>query len=296
MAKKIIPTPAFGLIQQEIKQSPETRAHLYEGIEKILKMPVVAYFTSFSYPVMMDETDIQVIEQLFQHMDMKKGCALLLSSPGGDGIAAENLINLCRTYSGTGKYITIVPRRAKSAATMVCFGANKIMMGPAAELGPIDPQVQTPDREIFSVCNLVESYKDLFGRAVANKDGNIQPYLQQLQRYDERRIKEYEDAIILAKDIAVKALKSGMMKNMTVAKIEESIKKFLTPEHTRSHSRAVFANEAQKCGLAIDKINRNSEVWHSIYELYMRIDTYVSSTAAKCIETKEQSFVVPVME
>ena len=60
----------------------------------------------------------------------------MINSPGGSGLAAERMINVLRSYSGIGEYWAIVPAKAKSAATMVCLGASKILMGPASELGP----------------------------------------------------------------------------------------------------------------------------------------------------------------
>ena len=55
--------------------------------------------------------------------------ALIINSPGGLGTAAERIINICKTYSKNNEFYSIVPNRAKSAATMICFGSNKIYMG-----------------------------------------------------------------------------------------------------------------------------------------------------------------------
>jgi ClpP class serine protease len=99
---------------------------------------------------------------------------------------------------------------------MICFGASKIIMGATSELGPIDPQLTIPESGVikrFSVYNVVESYRDLFSRAV-NEKGNLQPYLQQLANYDEREIKELKAALSLSEDIAIRTLASGMMKGM----------------------------------------------------------------------------------
>jgi len=54
--------------------------------------------------------------------------------------AAERMIQVCRSYSGS-DFEAIVPARAKSAATMVCLGSDRILMSPTSELGPVDPQV-----------------------------------------------------------------------------------------------------------------------------------------------------------
>ena len=52
-------------------------------------------------------------------MDLSKGLALIISSPGGDGLAAERIINVCRHYSETKEYWAVVPNKAKSTARMV---------------------------------------------------------------------------------------------------------------------------------------------------------------------------------
>jgi hypothetical protein len=46
------------------------------------------------------------------------------------------------------QFEVIVPHMAKSAATLICFGASCIHMGPTAELGPVDPQVKYINRDI----------------------------------------------------------------------------------------------------------------------------------------------------
>ncbi len=71
--------------------------------------------------------------------DSEKPVLLILSSPGGDVAPAYFIAKLCREH--TKKTFEIaVPRRAKSAATLICCGADKIHMGSLSELGPIDPQ------------------------------------------------------------------------------------------------------------------------------------------------------------
>ena len=72
-------------------------------------------------------------------------------------------------------------------------------MGETSELGPIDPQLTTSESGVvkrFSVYNVIESYDDLFSRAVKEK-GNLKPYLQQFANYDEREIKEFRAALSL---------------------------------------------------------------------------------------------------
>jgi hypothetical protein len=46
-----------------------------------------------------------------------------------------------------GGFIAIVPRLAKSAATLLALGADEIALGTDGELGPLDAQFIDPDRE-----------------------------------------------------------------------------------------------------------------------------------------------------
>jgi hypothetical protein len=48
----------------------------------------------------------------------------------------------------------IIPDYAKSAATLFAFGCDEIFMAPDAELGPLDVQIEHPDREGVTVSGL----------------------------------------------------------------------------------------------------------------------------------------------
>jgi hypothetical protein len=282
-------------VMAERNQDHDTRSQLFIQIERILQRPLVTFFTSFGYPVMMEDSDVDILAGLIQQLDLSNGLALMISSPGGDGLAAERMINVCRSYSGTGDYWAIVPAKAKSAATMVCFGANKIYMGATSELGPVDPQTTIDDNgypRAISVFHIVESFRELFDEATQTS-GRLEPYLQQLQKYDASIIASYESAIELSKDISIRALKTGMLSGLEEKEIESQIQVFLTPESTKTHGRPIYKDIAKQCGLEIEEIVPKTEVWNLIYELYIRTNNYVSNEAVKCIESKDHSYVVP---
>ena len=71
----------------------------------------------------------------------KKPLLLVLFSTGGTVDSAYLIGKLCREYSND-KFVVVVPRQAKSAATLICCAANEIHMGSMSELGPIDPQIE----------------------------------------------------------------------------------------------------------------------------------------------------------
>lgn len=70
---------------------------------------------------------------------------LLLSSYGGSLESGYNTIRILRHY--TKKLNIYIVDYAKSAATFVCLGADKLYLSDIAELGPIDPQIRQQQPE-----------------------------------------------------------------------------------------------------------------------------------------------------
>lgn len=283
-------------IQREVGQTHETRIELYEELEEHLGLPVVSFYTSFSYPVMIRDGDAMMLEDMLQSLNLGNGFYLLINSPGGRALAAERIINICRSYSGTGDYRAIVPSKAKSAATMVCLGASELAVSDTSELGPVGPQIPNSEDgpvDRYSVRRLVQGYEELFDEAVET-DGHLDPYLQQLQRYDDRDITELRSHLELAEEISVQSLSESMMADETIGDIRERIGVFLEPEETHRHGRPIYIEEMRDCGLTLDHYELDSDTWETVHELHMRLENFVSSNVSKCIESKTKSFATPV--
>src|SRR5438445_1821942 len=68
---------------------------------------------------------------------------LILHSPGGYAEATETIVEEIRRKFDHVR--CIVPSFAKSAATMMAMACDEILLDDDAELGPIDPQMLTPN-------------------------------------------------------------------------------------------------------------------------------------------------------
>jgi len=64
---------------------------------------------------------------------------LLLHTKGGSPVPAYLISRYLKASSDHG-FVVSVPRRAKSAGTLLALGARQIHMGMMSELGPVDPQ------------------------------------------------------------------------------------------------------------------------------------------------------------
>ena len=275
-------------VLSETAQSPDTRKPLYtELTAEFGEKCVLFYGVAMDGSVMIDDADADVIEGILQKEDLSNGLLMIINAPGGDGLAAERIINVCSKYSRE-NFEVAVPKMAKSAATMICFGANRIHMSQTSELGPVDPQLIRGDR-MTSVHSMIESYRDLLDSAVRT-EGNVEPYLQLLSRYDPSEIAEYQKAQDLAESISITALKHGMLKSDTEVEIRKRIKIFTDATQTSSHGRRIGIDDARGCGLTIEEIPLDSRKWELIWELYCRTNWCLGNHLSTIVETQKYSF------
>lgn len=101
---------------EETKQSRERRRELLRKLEDAVGRTVITFFTSQSYPVAIDQTDADMLEEVLRQTSLHNGLCLVLDTPSGDSISAERIVRICRVYSNN-KFDVFVARRAKSAFT-----------------------------------------------------------------------------------------------------------------------------------------------------------------------------------
>lgn len=90
---------------------------------------------------------------------------LWLVGPGGFATAAFLLWRLLRAF---GRFVRVaVPSQAWSAATLIALGCDEIVMASYACLGPLDQQIQHPDRE-EEVCGVdIVKSSEIYGQQAA---------------------------------------------------------------------------------------------------------------------------------
>lgn len=121
------------------------RQQWIKAIEAERESRLITYITSDRQPPFQAKMALDVIRPFHEHLT-HIGCEpridLFLFSLGGDTIAPWRLVNLLREYCQ--EFGVLVPYKAHSAATLIALGADEIVMGPMAELSPIDPSISTP--------------------------------------------------------------------------------------------------------------------------------------------------------
>lgn len=124
------------------KQLSELEEKIDEGLSRLQE----ARQGCLCFPFLGVDIAPSVVDDIFDDLRTKYDecdgrLGVLVDSAGGDIDAAYNLSMLFRKYGH--KHLSfIVPRWAKSAATLLVLSGDEILMSPVAELGPLDPQIR----------------------------------------------------------------------------------------------------------------------------------------------------------
>ena len=125
----------------------DERKRLIQSIQEKRNSQVVVYCTGDRAPGLVASIAETAVRPLYDHLlavEKRLGLSekiekidLFLYSRGGDVSVPWRIVSMIREFCE--EFSVLVPYRAQSAATMICLGADEIVMGRKAELGPIDP-------------------------------------------------------------------------------------------------------------------------------------------------------------
>ncbi len=94
---------------------------------------------------MLDDALATSIMGIRKEISERRNIMILLDSGGGIARAAYKIAKIFKEQCDS--FGVLVPRWAKSAATLLSLGADKLLLGKFAELGPLDAQYWDPERE-----------------------------------------------------------------------------------------------------------------------------------------------------
>jgi len=217
--------------------------------------------------------------------------ALLIDSPGGFAKCAYQIARFLRKHCGG--FIAVVPESAKSAATLLVLGADKIILGPNAELGPLDVQLYDREREQYgSALNEVQALDRLNAFALQAIDSAMQfmsrrsgltmktllPGVQNFVTEMTRPLFEKIDAVHytqssrqlkVAEEYAIRLLRAKYGKD-TAAKIATKLVHSY-PEH----AFFIDAEEAESIELQTEEADADQETAMDLMRESLQVDSFV---------------------
>jgi hypothetical protein len=191
----------------------------------------------------------------------QKNIFLLIQSSGGSIEPAYLISKTCARLAKE-KFVVGVPRKAKSAATLISLGAHEIHMGLMSELGPIDPQfggfpalaMQNALRLLADLSCKFPGSSEMLGRFLSEKlDLRILGYFD---RINESAV-QYAERLLEGKPLP---------SNQTPKTLSDHF-----VNHYKNHGFVIDADEAEK--LLGDKIVRqNTAEYRFANEVHESLD------------------------
>lgn len=210
---------------------------------------------------------VTVFEELIYDANPEQDMHLLLHTPGGDG---EVAVRLARTAQSRCKQLTIVvPDQAKSAGTLLCFGAHCIGMGPTSDLGPVDPQLQFPDGTLTSAKSIIAAV-EAAEAAVQRAPESFPIHAALLAKVDALMVQNARSALARSNELVKEALRSNP--DREEAKVEEialALQEKLIDTAT-SHAAVFGPEDAHAAGLPVTRLDPASDQWRLLWRLWVK--------------------------
>lgn len=269
------------------KQHYDLRISLIREIEEITKRKLIVYAADFnkSHPAVpnsINQLDLTAFSDLIEKID-GDSIDILIHSPGGSAEATEQLVSMLRENYKDIRFI--IPRMAKSAATMLALSGNKILMDDRSELGPTDPQVVIP---VPGGIMFVPAKSILNGfnkaKSIIESEGtdSLPAYLPMLNKYDLHLLEICETSLKLAEELVREWLKKYMFEGKKEK--EELAKKisvhFLEHDDHKSHARPITISKAKEWKLDVEDMRENKDLRDRVWKLYCAIELFFDRSAA----------------
>jgi hypothetical protein len=271
-------------------QRTNTRREHIKQIEQARSSRVVVYYSV----EMLTMRHAELLSDLLAMRPPVENLDLFLLSPGGIADPAFKMVQLCRA-SCTKRFAILVPYYAKSAATLVCLGADEIVMGQASEIGPVDPRISVPDRygRTWNVSAVsVREALDLLEKRSQGSPEKALLYAPFLERVDINLIGEFERAEKSSSQFAETLLAKYMMKG-DAGKAKETARK-LSTEYW-SHGYPINAAMARD-ELGLSAVDAASDLWqimwqlHKLYDALIRESRTATQRVAAVFESEDVKF------
>lgn len=225
-------------------------------------------FVTGDRPGMETQIGQDVVDLVVEHLDEigpVPKISLVLHTKGGQTAAAWRIVNLLRSFADDLE--VIVPNRAMSAGTLICLGANRIVMTKQANLGPIDPSIHSalnpqipggnPQAKAPVSVEAVQGYLDIAKEDLGIKD---QQALANVLIDLSNKVHPLVLGEIFRQRSQIRSLAQKLLNTQVTdsSKLEQIIA-FLCSE-SGSHDYAITRREAAEMGLNIEKPTKNATI------------------------------------
>jgi hypothetical protein len=215
------------------------------GIKAALDQPVITYWNSASGGI--HANDVVALYGVLRRLGPCPRAALFIKSDGGSGEASLRMVNLLRDFITD--LTVLVPLECASAATMLALGADRILMGPLAQLSAVDTSLTHDLSPIDRDNDRVRVSQDELQRVVRlwreqSGDGGANAYQALFGHVHPLVIGAVDRASALSTRICADILSFHLTDEAKVREISNTLNSAYP-----SHSYPITLREAQRIGL-----------------------------------------------
>lgn len=235
---------------------------------------VVTYYTNWMAArggdVSIVLADLHGLMEVFKDLDPSEGLDLILHSPGGDPTAADSLVRYMRAKFDDVR--VVVPVAAMSAATMWALAANRIVMGKQSQLGPIDPQLQTPQGMVPT--GAITRTFERAQRECGGDPSRLSGWLPTLQQFFPGLLELCDDSTKLARMLAEEYLRDNMFKgDPSAPDLARSAAEFFANDRVHiAHGRGIHRDQVDHLNMHVEPLesdDRLQDLVLSVHHTYM---------------------------
>ena len=243
-------------------------------VEQLTKRPLICYVAKTHHvpqgtPVGIDDSDLMGFGDLVGSLE-GKAVDIFLVSNGGFVEAVERIVRLVREHFDSVRFI--VPGNAYSAATLICFSGDEILMGSLSTLGPIDPQINgVPAGAILRAFDKVRDELEKKGPRA------LTAYMPLIAKYDLHMFEVCRVAQQLSKELASFWLRTYML-NDEQDRVDDIVNFFSNYGIHKSHGRSIDRAKAVELGLHVSKTEDVAELADLVSSLYYQFELWFEKT------------------
>lgn len=290
---------SWGEILEELQQSAQqsggqpdfdaVRRKYLTGLYAITNRATIVYATDWLMggPPGISITPEDMVAMMEVCKDMGDGpLDLVLHSPGGSAEATASIVRYLRKQFSEVR--VLIPHAAMSAATMLALSADVIVMGKQSQLGPIDPQLVTPQGQSIPARAILDQFER------AKKECSDDPkvlgaWMPMLQQYGPALLEQCQNADSLAKRLVKEWLRTYMFKGEKYAARKAlKVAKFFGDHHIhQSHSLGIDRAEASEKGVNVEDLEADPDLENAVLSVhYATFHTLTGGPAIKIIENQ----------
>jgi len=234
-------------------------------IESRLGAPLITYWNSPNGSIC--SNDVVGLYGILQSVGKVEQLYFFIKSDGGYGQASLRMVHLLRQY--VKRLTVLVPQECSSAATMLALGADKILMGPLAQLSAVDtalthdlsPIDRDNDRVSVSQDELQRVVR-LYQRQVRGRASN--PYEALFAHVHPLVIGAVDRISALSTKLCLEILSYHLKDAKKAKRISDTLNSAYP-----AHSYPITLREARRIGLKAEPLDEGiNELLFELHEIY----------------------------